>query len=137
MYRAIIAVGLVIAAPVQAESAKMTGKFAAKARDVAMLRSLAVERFGGRDGPALSLALERVLSLGSPPHFRLAFGGRRDGAEGIVSGAVSTSVDLSDYRKKKKSCAERVDKKCVREVEEEFAAPAAGSNCAPMSGSLM
>jgi hypothetical protein len=116
MNKGLCTVAGVIAAltPVGAESVKRTGTFAAKAREVAVLRSLTVERFAGRDGQALSIALERRLA--ATGHFRLSAGGA---SEGVISGAVSVAVEDSPYRKRTKSCAEKVEKKCVREVQEE------------------
>ena len=109
---ALLAVGV---APAGAESVKSNGTFVAKARDVAMLRSLTIERFAGRDGQALTIAFERRLAASG--HFRLSPGGA---SEGVVSGAVSTGVESSPFRKRRKTCAEKIEKKCVREVEEEI-----------------
>ncbi|WP_326525612.1 hypothetical protein [Sphingomonas sp.] len=105
-----------------AEDVDLTGKFPAGSRQVAMLDSLAVERFTGRDGPQLSLALERALLAAEDdgrPHFAIR-PDRRD-AEGAVTGAVSTGVREENYRKKEKRCVERGDRnKCVREEEQDI-----------------
>jgi hypothetical protein len=98
-----------------AESVRMTGKFPAEQRDVAMLDSLAIDRFGGRDGQALSLALERALLAAR--HFEIVPVGRRGDpgdAEGVVSGAVSTSVSESDFSRTEKRCVEKDGPACKK-----------------------
>ena len=114
--RRILAIGALLAtAPAAGESVTMTGTFAAKAREVALLRSIAVGRFGGRDGAALAIALERRLADNG--YFRVSAGGD---AEGRIAGAVSVDVDQSSFTKREKKCVEKVEKKCVREEEEEI-----------------
>ncbi len=110
-WQAIGAFVAVVAGPASAESIEMTGTFAASAREVGRLPSLTVERFAGRDGQALSLQLERLLMTNG--HFRLS----PSGGDGLVSGAVSASVQEMPYRDRRKECAEKVEKKCVREIE--------------------
>lgn len=120
-----LAVGLAavgLAGAAQAESVSMTGKFAAPERDVARLRSLGIDRFSGRDGPALSSALERRLSApvrGGPPHFDIVAVSRRSdgGAEGIVTGSVSTGVQETPWTRTEKKCVEKDGLKCKREEE--------------------
>ncbi len=101
-----------------AESVSMTGKFPAEQRDVALLRSLAIEQFSGRDGPALSLALERALS--GSQHFALVpvgRGGDAGNAEGFVTGTVSTGVQELPWTKTEKKCVEKEGSKCLREEQ--------------------
>lgn len=106
-----------------AESVRITGRFAAPYRDAGMLRSVGVDRFGGRDGSQLGMAIERALSAPEDDgraHFQLvsAFGGGR--AEGVLSGGTNGGVDTSYFKRKDKRCAERDAKnKCVREEEYE------------------
>lgn len=110
---------LCIATTAQAESVKLTGRFPAAERQVAMLRSVAVERFSGRDGAALSLALERALANGR--HFDVVPADRRGdagGADGVISGAVSAGVQESDFDKTEKRCVERdATRKCTKEEQ--------------------
>lgn len=102
--------------PARAENVDLVGTFPAGARDVAMLRSIAVDRFAGRDGPELAAALERALLeavVDGRPHFVV----RPDAsdAEGVVSGAVSTNVRSEDFTRRDEKCVERdAKKKCVR-----------------------
>jgi hypothetical protein len=103
-----------------AETATMTGRFPAQYRDAAMLGSLAVERFGGRDGGAVSSAIERA--LGDGQHFDL-IGGRRAGgrADGSMTGNVSSAVEDSYYKRKEKRCTQRdSNNKCLKEEEVEI-----------------
>lgn len=102
----------------QAEVLEITGEFPANHREASFLESISVERFGGSDGAALQIAIERALA-GS--QFEL-LGGRtgRDTAEGSISGSVSSGVDESSFRKKEKKCVEKDDKgKCLKEEQVE------------------
>ncbi|WP_423604271.1 hypothetical protein [Sphingomonas sp. MS122] len=126
---ALCAAGMTIAAgPARAEAVRMTGKFAAPNRDAALLDSLGIDRFNGRDGRQLEMAIERALSqpdIEGRPHFDLiaAFGGGR-GPDGVLSGAVSSGVQDNRYREKRKRCVEREggkdNGKCLREAEVEL-----------------
>lgn len=115
------AAALLVAGTAQAESVKMTGRFPAPERDVAMLGSIAVERFAGRDGPALAIALERALAESN--HFAVVAGGHRGGgADGTISGAVSSGVQETPFTKTEKRCVERdANDKCLREAEVKIA----------------
>ncbi|MBX3593177.1 hypothetical protein [Sphingomonas sp.] len=121
MRAAAAAVAMVLAGGAHAESARMTGKFAAPYRDAAMLESLRVGRFSGQDGQALEMAIERALSapdLDGRPHFDLV-GGRGGDADGLLTGNVTTGVQENLYKGKEKRCVEREggkrDGKCLRE----------------------
>ncbi len=105
----------------------MTGKFAPPYRDAAMLDSLGIDRFNGRDGRQLEMAIERALSqpdVDGRPHFDLiaAFGGGQE-PEGVLSGAVTSGVQDNSYKEKQKRCVEREGGKehgkCLREAEVE------------------
>jgi hypothetical protein len=114
--------GLALAAvawPAHGEIIQVTGEFPAPSREASFLTSLHVERFSGQDGQQLALAVERALGNGAP--FALVAGrAGRDGAEGSLSGAVSTGVEESSWKRKDKKCTQRDDKdKCVKEEEVE------------------
>jgi hypothetical protein len=118
---------MTVAGPALAESVQMTGKFAPPYRDAALLDSLGIDRFNGRDGRQLEMAIERALSqpdVDGQPHFDLiaAFGGGH-GPEGVLSGAVTSGVQESAYKEKRKRCVEREggkdSGKCLREAEVE------------------
>lgn len=103
----------------QAEVLEVTGEFPANNREASFLESISVDRFGGSDGTALQIAIERALG-GS--QFEL-LGGRtgRDTAEGSISGSVSSGVDESSFRKKEKQCVSKDDKgKCLKEEQVEI-----------------
>lgn len=100
----------------RAEVLQVTGEFPAANREASFLRSVSVDRFGGADGPALAIAIERALTNSQ---FEVV-GGRvgRDTAEGSISGAVSTGVDMRPFTRKDKKCVEKADDgKCVKEEE--------------------
>ena len=108
-----------------AESVRLTGKFAAGHREAAQLRSLGIDRFAGRDGGALEMAIERSLAqpdIDGRPHFEMvgAFGGV-PGPEGVLSGNVSSGVQENRFKRKEKQCVEKDGNgKCLREAEVEI-----------------
>jgi hypothetical protein len=111
-------VAMLATVPVQAEVVQITGEFPAQYREAGLLSSLHIERFTGQDGPALAMAIERALS--NAPFDLVAGRAGRGGAEGTMSGAVSTGVEETGYRKKEKKCVERdANKKCTKEEEVE------------------
>lgn len=105
----------------------MTGKFAPPHREAGMLDSLGIDRFSGRDGRQVELAIERALSqpdVDGRPHFDLisAFDGGR-GPEGVLGGAVTSGVDETRYKDKRERCVEREggkdSGKCLRKADVE------------------
>lgn len=111
----------VVVAPALAESARMTGKFAAPYRDAAMLDTLRIGRFSGQDGAQFELAVERAIAnaiVDGRPHFGLV-GGRGGDADGVLNGNVTTGVQTNRFKRKEKKCVERKDGKCLREDEVE------------------
>jgi hypothetical protein len=103
-----------------AEVIEVSGEFPASAREASMLGSVAVERIGGQDGPALGIAIERALA---GTHFEVLAGRTgRDTAQGGISGAVSTSVEETGFKKKEKQCTSKdKDGKCLKEEQVEIA----------------
>lgn len=121
---AAIAAAMLTAMPAAAETLMMTGLFPAPSREAAMLRSIAVERLGGRDGAATGMAIERALSRPAGRDgawFEIVYGGRRGNgaaADGILSGAVSSGVEDSYFKRPEKQCTQRdKDDKCIKEEE--------------------
>lgn len=102
------------------EVIEVTGEFPASSREASMLGSIAVERIGGQDGAALGIAIERALA---GTHFEVLAGRTgRDTAAGGISGAVSTSVDETGFKKKEKQCTSKdKDGKCLKEEQVEVA----------------
>jgi hypothetical protein len=105
---------IVVSGAARAEVLEITGEFAAPNREASFLASIAVERFGGSDGPALAIAIERALT-GSQIEV-LAGRAGRDRAEGSVTGSVTSGVDEQPYTRQEKKCVEKDAKgKCVKE----------------------
>lgn len=102
-----------------AETLQVTGEFSARYRDASLSRSLSIDRFDGQDGIALANAIERAMGR---THFQM-MGGRagRNNAEASLSGAVTTEVDESAFRRKEKRCVEKgKDGKCIEQAEVEL-----------------
>ena len=123
---AVLLAAMTMTAPAAlAESARMTGRFAAPYRDAAMLDSLRVGRIAGEDGMQLGLAIERALArpdIEGQTHFDLV-GGRGGDADGLLNGNVVTGVQETKFKRKEKECVEREggkrDGKCLKEEEVE------------------
>ena len=125
-----LGLALAISAPGKAEVFEMDGHFPAPFREVSLARSIGIDRIGGRDGMALSLALERLLSRRGPdgrPHFDLiALSRNGPDAEVIVSGMADATIRKSDVKRTVEECAdkqasicpkkEKVDITCTQEV---------------------
>lgn len=109
-----------VAGTARAEVLEITGEFPAGNREASMLGSIAVERIGGQDGPALGIAIERALT---GTHLEVLAGRTgRANAEGGISGAVSTDVEETSFKKKEKQCTSKdKDGKCLKEEQVEVA----------------
>lgn len=112
-----------IAGTASAESVTLVGNFPAAYREASFLERLAVDRFDGNDGTALSIALERALSgNGGPAHFSITSMSRRSGvspadADGTLSGVVSTEVNENRETQRREECVEKVDSKCTKKQQ--------------------
>ncbi|WP_448663334.1 hypothetical protein ACG3SL_01275 [Sphingomonas sp. CJ20] len=115
---AALAAGVALAGIARAEVLEMTGEFPANYREASMARSVAIDRIGGQDGPALALAIERALQ---GTHFDVLAGRTgRATAEASIAGAVSTDVNERPYKKTEKRCTAKDDKgKCTKEEKVE------------------
>jgi hypothetical protein len=115
----LVASALVWAGIAQAEVLEITGEFPANSREASFLESISVDRFGGSDGSALQIAIERA--LGGSQFELLAGRAGRDTAEGSISGSISSGVDESSFRRKEKECVQKDDKgKCLKEEQVEI-----------------
>lgn len=118
------AAAMVLPGVAAAEVVQITGEFPAQYREASFLRSIAVERIAGQDGPVMALALERALAIPDDDgtvYFEVLAGRTgRNAADGGISGVVTTDVQESRYTRKDKKCVERdANKKCVKEEETE------------------
>jgi hypothetical protein len=105
--------------PACAETLTISGWYAAEAREVAMLRSLTVDRFDGNEGSSLALAVERALGNGldrdGRPYFRLRSGYGQ--ADGVVTGAMQVRVENTKFKRKVKRCADDDKKSKCKDAE--------------------
>lgn len=106
---------ILVAGAASAETLEITGEFGAPYREASLLRSLAIGRFEGQDGPSLGFTLEQSLANSQ----FVLMGGRagRNNADGLLSGGITASSEESGFIRKEKRCVERAtdNKKCVRE----------------------
>lgn len=109
-----------------AESVTLTGNFPATYREPSFLTRMAIDRFDGGDGPALSIALERALAGDgrAPAHFTVISMARQAGidpanADGVLSGLVSTEINDVRDPQTSEECVEKVDGKCTKKQKVE------------------
>ena len=111
------------AAPVAAETLTVTGSNPAGNGNINDLISIAVDRFEGEDGSALSQALEAELAgvrFGGQPYFRVVAPESGVAADALVTGSVRTGVEETATTEKRTRCIEQdpADKnKCLKEEE--------------------
>lgn len=102
----IATLAVLVSGPAAAETLTVSGWYAAEAREVSALRSLAVDRFDGNEGSSLALAVERALGYGRDrdggPYFRIRSG--YDEADGVVTGAMHVRVENTKFKRKVKRC---------------------------------
>jgi len=110
-------------APLQAESLYITGTYPAGVDAVTRVNSIAVENFGGVDGPALSIRIEdrlRGVEVEGRPWFAIlpARGGGE--VDAVLRGTATAQTRFEDITLKRKRCAkydEQNSKKCVEHKE--------------------
>jgi len=109
---------IITSSAAMAESVTMIGKFPAAYREASFLRRMAIDRFDGNDGQALSFALERALS-GGDRHFSILSIVGRSGvepgaADGIMSGVVTSEVNENRVDQQREDCVAKVEGKCTK-----------------------
>lgn len=122
--RWMLGAALVCAAmPAAAETLTVSGSYPAGNGNINDLISIAVDRFEGEDGSALSQALEGELTgvrFGGQPYFRVVAPESGVPTDALVTGNIRTGVEESGYTEKRKRCVEQdpADKnKCLKEEE--------------------
>lgn len=103
-----------------AETLTVSGWYAAEERSPSLLRSLAIDRFDGDDGPALVFEVERKLAASAgrdrKPYFEIRSLYAK--VEGVVHGDVRTRIDNVNFRRKAKRCPTDIySTKCKDEVK--------------------
>lgn len=99
---------LACAGAAHAEVLTVSGVYPAGVDRAAALRSLAVERFGGSDGGALTIRVEdalRAVAIDGRPYFTLL--ARSDVAEGVLRGNATADVTRSRTTQRKEKCLSR------------------------------
>lgn len=114
-----LAAAVLVAVPAQAEVLRVAGIYPARADEAAFVNRLAVESLGGRDGPALTFAIEDELNdviVDQRPWFQVVPNGAD--ADAVLRGFASLDLRTSKITRSKKVCVEENDKgKCVRKEE--------------------
>lgn len=79
---------------------------------LAELRTLAVEEFGGNEGPALAIRIEDMLrgvSLDGSGYFRILAPRGPSPAEGVLRGTAESDVRFARYTEEREECAAKDD----------------------------
>lgn len=109
------------AAPGSAETIDIAALYPARTPVAAEVGSLVVERFGGRDGRALSFALEGMLaelSVYDQPYFRVVAERSTAPADAVLSGIANAVVENQNVEETRKECVEEDGNgKCLRKED--------------------
>lgn len=111
------------AASASAETLRVVGVYPAENDRAAELQSIGIRQFGGMDGPALSIKVADALRdavIEGEPYFRVAPARVMRDADAVLSGAVTTDVDVRrSTAKEVNKCVKRDDKnKCIERRKE-------------------
>jgi len=101
-----------LASAAQAEVLTIDGMTPANAAEFPQIQSVAIERFGGRDGRALAFELEDSLAavtIFGQPYFDVIGGRSGVQSDASLSGNVTASVEQYDTVAKRRRCVERND----------------------------
>lgn len=88
---------------------------------LAELRTLAIEEFGGNEGPALAIRIEDMLrgvSLDGSEYFRVLASRGADPADGVLRGTAESDVRFARFTEEREECAARdAAEKCTEQKE--------------------
>lgn len=109
---------LCLAATAQAETLRIEGLYPARAPDIASIKSISIDRFGGSDGTALAFEIEdklRDLEIDGAPYFKIMAGRSAIEPEAMLSGTATAGVEEYETTGYRDRCVERNDKgKCEK-----------------------
>lgn len=107
-----------LAATAQAETLRIEGLYPARAPDIASIKSIAIDRFGGSDGTALAFDIEDKLSdidIDGAPYFKIMAGRSAIDPEATLSGTATAGIEEYETTEYRDRCVERDDKgKCEK-----------------------
>ncbi|MDM7957784.1 hypothetical protein [Blastomonas sp.] len=113
--------GGLVSAPASAETLDVAALYPARVRPAADVESLVVERFGGREGRALSFALEGMLaelSIYDQSYFRVVAERSTAPADAVLSGIANAVVENQSVEETRKECVEEDGNgKCLRKED--------------------
>jgi hypothetical protein len=116
-----LAGALLISGAAQAEVLPIQGVYPADRDAAAAMGSIAIEQFGGSDGPDLSIRIGDALqavTIGGQPYFRVLAGS--GGADGILRGTATAEITRSRYTEKRDKCVSKdANGKCTERRKEE------------------
>lgn len=102
----------------QAETLQIEGLYPARVDNVAEIKSIAIDRFGGGDGTALAFEIEDKLSdveIDGGPYFKIMAGRSAVQPEATLSGTATAGIEEYPTTGYRDRCIERNDKgKCEK-----------------------
>ncbi len=109
---------LCLVTTVQAETLQIEGLYPARVDNVAEIKSIAIDRFGGNDGTALAFEIEDKLSdveIDGAPYFKIMAGRSAVQPEATLSGTATAGIEEYPTTGYRDRCVERNDKgKCEK-----------------------
>ncbi len=111
-------VALSLATTAQAETLQIEGLYPARAPNIAPIKSISIDRFGGSDGTALAFEIEDKLSdieIDGAPYFKVIAGRSAVEPEGTLSGTATAGIEEYPTTAYRDRCVERNEKgKCEK-----------------------
>lgn len=121
-FRGLTAGVLLLATNAQAEVLMVEGVYPAGSDGAAAMRTIAVESFGGSDGPDLAIRVEdalRGVEIAGRPWLRVLPGASRE-ADGVLRGTATAEITRERYTEKHEVCvAKDTGGKCTEKRKED------------------
>ena len=120
-----IAAMFFVGASAQAETLRIETIYPAASDDAAAMRTIAIDRFAGREGRDFANRIEdRLLdaAIDGEPYFTLLHRSQAEDADGILDGEASVRITETEFSQRRKVCVEEdKDGDCVRREELDLA----------------
>lgn len=107
-----------LSAPARGEVLQISSIMPAGSNEVAALRSITVDRFGGTDGEALSFRVEdslRGAEIDGKPYFRILSAGAEGRSEALLRGTAEAEMTSQRYTQDREECVKDANGKCTAE----------------------
>lgn len=113
---------LALSGAARGEVLPVAGVYPADSDGAAAMNAIAIENFGGPDGPDLAIRIGnalRAVDIDGKRYFRILAGGFAAEADGVLRGSGAAEVSRYRYTEKRDRCVSKENGKCVERRKEE------------------